>query len=203
MRLSDTSKAGIRHTYKSVGKDYHRLWLFGTLARLDWSRFEFKFPPPLLAESRFTDNAVNELTHASRRKKRQARRLPKTWLNHTTVMAIASTLILKVKTKLSRSIATTMMHLRISMAKTRDLLTTTGTKDLGTLVQTRAVELEVKKGPSCSTMRIKIGLTLSCKLGDYWRRSSVNMVSHYSRSQPSDYLSKHLPSTSQTCQKPE
>jgi hypothetical protein len=68
MRLSDTSKAGIRHTYKSVGKDYHRLWLFGTLARLDWSRFEFEVRPPLLTKSRFMDNA-NHLRLLPRRQK--------------------------------------------------------------------------------------------------------------------------------------
>jgi hypothetical protein len=53
-----------------MSKEYHRLWMFGNLTRLNWSKFEFKVPPPLLTRSRFVDNLIDDTIRASRRKKK-------------------------------------------------------------------------------------------------------------------------------------
>jgi hypothetical protein len=34
----------IEYTYRSPSEDHHELWMYGTLARLNWSRFEFRVP---------------------------------------------------------------------------------------------------------------------------------------------------------------
>lgn len=62
LMLSSTEGAKIEYTYKSLCKDCHRLWMFGTLARLDWSKFDFEMPPPLVRKSRLMDNSMDDPT---------------------------------------------------------------------------------------------------------------------------------------------
>lgn len=67
MRASNASDAKINYTYKSEGHDFHRLWMYDTLGRLDWSRFNFKVPPVLLTKRRLMDNSMNDPTRTSHR----------------------------------------------------------------------------------------------------------------------------------------
>jgi hypothetical protein len=62
LMLSSSSGAKIQYTYKTESKDFHRLWMFGTLARLDWSKFELKLPPPLRLKSRVMDSSLDDPT---------------------------------------------------------------------------------------------------------------------------------------------
>ncbi|KAM0701732.1 hypothetical protein Q7P35_010641 [Cladosporium inversicolor] len=73
LMLSSNSGAKIEYYYKSEGKNYHRLWMFGTLARLDWSKFEFTLPPPLPTKSRIRDDLLDESTRPTRRKIKRTR----------------------------------------------------------------------------------------------------------------------------------
>lgn len=56
---SSTSNAKIEYTYRSERTgQHHQLWMFGTLARLDWSRFEFEVPSQ--KKARATENSRRE-----------------------------------------------------------------------------------------------------------------------------------------------
>jgi hypothetical protein len=68
LRRSSNSGAKIEYTYKSESRDFHRLWMFGTLAMLDWSKFEFELPPPSRSKSRFKDSLSDDPTDLPRRK---------------------------------------------------------------------------------------------------------------------------------------
>lgn len=66
--LSSKSGARVEYTYKSESKDSHRLWKFGALARLDWSKFKFTLPPPLRSKSQFMDILLDGPAALPRRK---------------------------------------------------------------------------------------------------------------------------------------
>ena len=70
LMLSSSSGAKIEYTYKTESKDFHRLWMFGTLARLDWSKFGFHSPPPLRLKSRIMDNSLDDPTRLTRCKEK-------------------------------------------------------------------------------------------------------------------------------------
>jgi hypothetical protein len=54
-QMLTSSTSGICYTYWSTATGGHELWLFGTLAKLDWSKFSFEFPTPTLMEVDDTD----------------------------------------------------------------------------------------------------------------------------------------------------
>jgi hypothetical protein len=43
-QMLTSSTSGICYTYWTVAKGNHELWMFGTLTKLDWSKFSFEFP---------------------------------------------------------------------------------------------------------------------------------------------------------------